>query len=239
MITLYELAGADAPRRFSPYCWRARMSLRHKGLAFEGVPWRLVEKDRLAPAGAKLVPVIRDGETWVHDSMAIAEYLEERYPDRPSLFGGTHGAALARFVAAWTDRTVQLHASKPILMDIYASLDPGDRAYFRATREKRFGRRLEEVCPDPQAELPAFRLLLEPARRVLAKQAYLAGAAPNYADYALYGTFMWWRMVSRLPPLERADVLSAWLARMDQACDGEGARALAAAGMAPAGEACG
>jgi glutathione S-transferase len=236
MITLYELAGAEATRRFSPYCWRIRMSLRHKGLAFEGVPWRFVEKDRLAPAGAKLVPVIRDGDTWVHDSMAIAEYLEERYPDRPSLFGSAHGAALARFVAAWTDRTVQLNASRPILMDIYACLHPGDRAYFRETREKRFGKRLEEVCPDPQAELPAFRLLLEPARRVLAKQAYLAGAAPNYADYALYGTFMWWRMTSRLAPFERDDAMFAWLARMDETCDGEGARALAAAGMLHAGQ---
>lgn len=235
MITLYELAGAEDARRFSPYCWRIRMSLRHKGLAFQGVPWRFIEKARLEAAGSQLVPVIRDGETWVRDSMAIAEYLEERYPERPSLFGSAHGAALARFVAAWTDRTVQLNASRPILMDIFACLHPGDRDYFRTTREKRFGRRLEEVCADPQAELPSFRLLLEPARRVLAKQAYLAGEAPNYADYALYGTFMWWRMTSRLPPFEQGDLMSAWLARMDEACEGEGKRALAAAGMGPSG----
>lgn len=235
MITLYELTGAEDWRRFSPYCWRIRMSLRHKGLAFEGVPWRFTEKERIAPAGAQLVPVIRDGERWVHDSMAIAEYLEERYPDRPSLFGGPHGAALARFVAAWTDRTVQLNASRPILMDIFTCLHPDDRDYFRTTREKRFGRRLEEVCPDPEAELPSFRLLLEPARRVLRKQAYLAGEAPNYADYALYGTFMWWRMTSRLSPFEQSDVMSDWLARMDEAYDGEGRRALAAAGMGQSG----
>jgi glutathione S-transferase len=235
VITLYELAGAEDARRFSPYCWRIRMSLRHKGLAFQGVPWRFIEKARLEAAGSQLVPVIRDGDTWVRDSMAIAEYLEERYPERPSLFGGAHGAALARFVAAWTDRTVQLNASRPILMDIFACLHPGDRDYFRTTREQRFGRRLEEVCADPQAELPAFRMLLEPARRVLAKQAYLAGEAPNYADYALYGTFMWWRMTSRLPPFERDDIMAAWLARMDEACDGEGKRALAAAGMGPSG----
>lgn len=234
MITLYELTGAEATRRFSPYCWRIRMSLRHKGLAFEGVPWRFVERDRLAPAGSKLVPVICDDGHWVHDSLVIAEYLEERYPDRPSLFGSPHGAALARFVAGWTDRTVQLNASKPILMDIFGCLHPGDRAYFRETREKRFGKRLEEICPDPQAELPAFRLLLEPARRVLAKQRFIAGEAPNYADYTLYGTFMWWRMTSRLAPFEQDDAMFAWLARMDETCDGEGARALAAAGMSQA-----
>lgn len=156
--------------------------------------------------------------------MAIAEYLEERYPDRPSLFGSPHGAA-------WTDRTVQLNAARPILMDIFACLHPDDRAYFRAPRETRFDMRLEEVCPDPQAELPSLRRLLEPARRVPRKQTYLAGEAPNYADCALYGTFMWWRMTSRLLPFEQSDVMSDWLARMDGVCEGEGRRALAAAGL--------
>ena len=33
-ITLYDLAGADEHRRFSPYCWRTKMALAHKGLAF-------------------------------------------------------------------------------------------------------------------------------------------------------------------------------------------------------------
>lgn len=41
------------------------------------------------------VPVIvdpnQDGK-WVNDSWAIAKYLEETYPDRPSLFGGPQGA---------------------------------------------------------------------------------------------------------------------------------------------------
>jgi hypothetical protein len=31
-IKLYDLAGAETDRRFSPYCWRARMALVHKGL---------------------------------------------------------------------------------------------------------------------------------------------------------------------------------------------------------------
>ena len=34
-ITLYDLAGAETDRRFSPFCWRTRMALAHKGLAFE------------------------------------------------------------------------------------------------------------------------------------------------------------------------------------------------------------
>ena len=37
-IALWDLAGADEARRFSPYCWRTKMALWHKGLAFETIP---------------------------------------------------------------------------------------------------------------------------------------------------------------------------------------------------------
>ena len=36
-ITLYDLCGQD-DRRFSPFCWRTKYALAHKGLAFETVP---------------------------------------------------------------------------------------------------------------------------------------------------------------------------------------------------------
>ncbi|HZT50556.1 MAG TPA: glutathione S-transferase N-terminal domain-containing protein, partial [Stellaceae bacterium] len=80
MLQLYDLAAAEPDRRFSPYCWRARMALAHKGLEVETIPWRFTEKERLAPTGQGRVPVLVDGERWVWDSWAIAEYLEDRYP---------------------------------------------------------------------------------------------------------------------------------------------------------------
>jgi len=51
-ITLYDLAGAEADRRFSPFCWRARMALADKGLAVETVPWGFNEKDKLPQPNA-------------------------------------------------------------------------------------------------------------------------------------------------------------------------------------------
>ena len=36
----------DPNRRFSPFCWRARMALAHKGQV-ETKPWRFTEKDKL------------------------------------------------------------------------------------------------------------------------------------------------------------------------------------------------
>jgi len=47
MKTLYELAGADENRRFSPYCWRARMALAHKRIEVESQPWHLLKKKQL------------------------------------------------------------------------------------------------------------------------------------------------------------------------------------------------
>lgn len=37
-LKLYELVGTDAARPFSPYCWRTRMALAHKGLTAESLP---------------------------------------------------------------------------------------------------------------------------------------------------------------------------------------------------------
>ena len=95
---LYDLAGADPALRFSPFCWRIRMALAHKDLEFETIPWRFTEKDRIAFSGQGLVPVLVDGDRTLHDSWAIAEYLEAAYPHRPSLFGGPEAQAVTRFV---------------------------------------------------------------------------------------------------------------------------------------------
>src|SRR5579875_3327011 len=164
-IILYDLAGAEAERRFSPYCWRTRMALAHKGLAFETVPWRFTEKDKIAFSGQGRVPVIRDGDRVVHDSTAIADDLETRYPDRPSLFGGASGRALTRFVQNWTETVVHTGLIRLVVLDILRHCAPQDREYFRLSREERFGAALEEVVRDRDARLPAFRASLEPLRR--------------------------------------------------------------------------
>jgi glutaredoxin len=58
---LYDLAGAEPERRFSPYCWRAKLALIHKGLPFDTIPWRFNEKKAIAFSGQGRVPVLVDG----------------------------------------------------------------------------------------------------------------------------------------------------------------------------------
>jgi glutathione S-transferase len=219
-ITLYDLAGAEADRRFSPFCWRTKMALAHKGLAVEAVPWRFIEKDRLPTPNQGRVPVIRDGERVVHDSTAIADYLEERYPDRPSLFGGEIGRALARFVQNWTETVVHVGLIRLVLLDIHGHLDPENQAYFRQDREKRFGTRLEDVVGDREARLPAFRASLDPLRRTVERQEFISGKSPAYADYIVFGAFQWARAISDFELLAADDPVAAWRGRMLDLFDG-------------------
>src|SRR5712691_7677757 len=46
-ITLYDLAGAEADRLFSPFCWRTKMALAHMGLDVFFIASRTTEKDKL------------------------------------------------------------------------------------------------------------------------------------------------------------------------------------------------
>jgi glutathione S-transferase len=213
-ITLYDLAGAEADRRFSPFCWRTRMALAHKGLDVETVPWRFTEKDRLPQPNAGRVPVIVDVDQVVHDSTAIADYLEQRYLDRPSLFGGEIGRALARFVQNWTETVLLAGLIRLVVLDIHRHCAPEDQAYFRRSREERFGTTLEEVVRDREARLPAFRASLDPLRRTVERQDFISGKTPAYADYVVFGAFQWVRAISDFEVLAADHPVRIWRGRM-------------------------
>jgi glutathione S-transferase len=213
-IQMFDLAAAEPGRRFSPYCWRTRLALAHKGLPVETIAWRFTEKDAIAKSGQGKVPVLLDGDKIVSDSWAIAEYLEDTYPDRPSLFGGAEARRLTFFINSWADAVVNAGLARLLVNDVYAHLHEKDRPYFRESREKRFGMPLEQVSADRDTRVVAFRQSLEPVRTVLAAQPYLAGGRPLYADYILLGCFMWPRGISRFRLLTSDDPIFAWRERM-------------------------
>jgi len=220
MLELYDLAGAEPDRRFSPYCWRVRMALAHKGLAVETIPWRFTEKQAIAASGQGRVPVLVDGGRWIADSWAIAEYLDKTYPDRPSLFGGTAGKALSRFHANWADGVMHPAMIPLVLLDIFRQLHEKERAYFRKSREERFGKTLEEIVANRDQRVLSFRESLTPLRLTLKTQPFLAGAAPLYADYAIFGGFQWCRCASDFPLLAADDPVASWRQRMLDLFDG-------------------
>jgi glutathione S-transferase len=224
MIRMYDLAGADPNRRFSPFCWRIKLALAHKRLEVETIPWRYKDRPLLAFANWDRVPVIVDDGKPIVDSWTIATYLESAYGSRPALFSGAVG--LSRFYNAWTDVVLNPAIARMVVVDILTHLIPEDQSYFRQTREERLGARLEEVAKDREARLPAFKQLLEPIRQTLAAQPYLGGETPFYPDYIVFGSLMWPRCISPLRLIDPADPINAWSERLLDAFDGMARKAL-------------
>ena len=213
-IVLYDLAGADPDVRFSPYCWRTRFALAHKGLPVETVPWRFTERDAIAFSGQGKVPVIQDDGKVVSDSWAIAEYLDERYPAvrRCSVARWAvpmRCSSMAGPIRCWSGESRGL-----LCANLIDTIDPKDRDYFRSSREARFGKSLEAVQEGREERLSAFRETLLPIRLVLRRQAWLGGAAPSYADHIVAGTLMWPRCASQFVLLEANDLVQEWHSRV-------------------------
>lgn len=212
MITLYDLAGAD-DRRFSPNTWRSRLALEHKGLEYAARGFGFGDIPTLCGGKYKTVPIITDGKTEVCGSEAIVDYLEETYDTAPSLFGDW-GQRSIRFFENWCAAQVMAPLAPMIMLDIYKHLKPEDQAYFRESREKRFGKSLEDLAEGREDGLPALTKALHPARMMVRDGGYLGGGKPNYADYVLIGQFQWARCCSEFQVLGEDDKLWPWMQRM-------------------------
>ncbi|RWL83353.1 MAG: glutathione S-transferase family protein [Mesorhizobium sp.] len=228
-ILLYDLVGHDAARPFSPHCWKTKMALAHKGLTATQVPTRFLEVPKVEGGLSKTVPVIRDGERVVADSFAIALYLDEAYPDRPTLFGGEGGKALARFIERWSQLTIHPYVATVALTDLHDMQDEPNAAYFRDSRERRYGKRLEEVVANRHAGLATFRAALEPLRSTLTYQPFIGGEAPLFADYIVFGALQWGRIASPFQLLDDGDSIARWFERCLDLHGGIGRQVAAAA----------
>jgi len=218
-LKLFELVGTDDRRPFSPYCWRTRMALAHKGLAADSIPWRFTEKSAIAPYGSEKVPVLLHGDSAVVDSWVIANHLEDNFRDSPSLFSGEGGRAISRMINWWGDIAVVGGIFPLVVADIPAHLAPDDADYFRKSREARLGKPLEQVKESRDTAVVGFRKSLEPMRLTLKTQPFLGGHAPNYADYIVFGGFQWARVISPFKLLEVDDPIYAWRERLLDAFD--------------------
>lgn len=220
-MQLFDLCGADPQIRFSPYCWRAKMAIRHKGLTFETVPWRFTEKDRISDSGQGRVPVLIDGDRIVSDSWAIAEYLDETYPDRP-LMKDEAAKASARFLQAWSNGVLFAPIRPIAVLPVYDLLGDPDRGYFRESREKMLGQKLEEHSSRDAVEA-AYGDLAKTLRSldaVLSDHAYLGGAEPYWGDYIVFGTLYWPYAVKADHKLPEGTPTAAWFDRLLALYDG-------------------
>jgi glutathione S-transferase len=83
-LTLYWVSG-------SPFSWRVLLALVHKRLPFESQLLHLDKQEHQSPQMLKMnprgqVPVLKDGDYVVFESVAILYYLDIKYPETP-IFG--------------------------------------------------------------------------------------------------------------------------------------------------------
>ena len=84
--------------------YRVRIALALKGLAHDYVPVHLLKNEQLQPpfaglSSARLVPLLKDGDTLLTQSLAIIEYLDETHPEPPLLPGDALARARIRAIA--------------------------------------------------------------------------------------------------------------------------------------------
>ncbi|NRB57490.1 MAG: glutathione S-transferase N-terminal domain-containing protein [Salinicola sp.] len=209
---MFDLCGRDERLRFSPYCWRVKYALAHKGLDCEFVPWKFTDKAAIAFSDQTKVPVFVDGDQTVVDSYEIFRYLDRVYPDKP-LLGEGAAAERARFFKFYAERSLAPGVMRTILMDVFNAVHPDDRDYFRTSRENAFGRTLEEMH-SPSQGLSMLDKALEPMRGRLDESPFLEGDEAGAADYLVVGAFMWARVTSAADLVSNADPVYAWFQRM-------------------------
>ena len=74
----------------SPYSWRALLALEYKKLPYVSHLVQFAKQEHKSPQMLQMnprgrVPVLKDGDYVCYESLAILQYLDRKYPDRPLL----------------------------------------------------------------------------------------------------------------------------------------------------------
>lgn len=135
--------------------------------------------------------------TYLMDSVPIAQFLESTYPDLPVPLTSELGReieAKARAVVGTVFRTSVMPREISIL-------SPRSQEYFRRTREASLGHRLEDLL-DPDREEQGWNALGDGMRAVgelmlthKADGPFVLGARPSYTDFFIAGSLQCARVV--------------------------------------------
>ncbi|WP_298231333.1 maleylacetoacetate isomerase [uncultured Azohydromonas sp.] len=118
--------------------YRVRIALALKGLAYEYKPVHLQKKEQFAESYAavsasRLVPLLRDGDASLTQSMAIIEYLDETHPQPPLLpsdpLGRARVRALAQDIACEIHPLNNLRVLRYLMHDLKVGEDDKNRWY--------------------------------------------------------------------------------------------------------------
>jgi glutathione S-transferase len=209
-ITLYDLQ-VSTGATISPFVWATKLAVAHKGFDLDIVKGGFTGIMERTGGKTERLPAIVDDGKWVLDSWGIVEYLDQTYPDRPSLIPHESTAALTKALDAWFWATAVGPWMRCFCADYRNICYEHDKEYVTSTREVMLGKKLEDMQAGREDRLPAISAALEPLRMTLREHAYLGGSEPNYADYRIMGGFLWLASVAGTPALADDDPLRDWV----------------------------
>jgi glutathione S-transferase len=171
-LTLYWGSG-------SPFSWRVLLALEHKRLPFESHVLHFDKQEHQSPQMLKMnprgrVPVLKDGDYVVFESVAILYYLELKYPGTP-IFGASPEEA---------------GVIMRVICEFQAYAEPSVQKIIEAV----FG---DRVAADIDALTDAMHVVGREARTIegrLAKEPWIVGAHYSALDMVI---FPWIQLLRR------------------------------------------
>ena len=184
----------------SPFCQKVSRILKFKGISFETVNYNGILGAKV-PLLSKVgkVPVIDHNGQRIQDSTRIARYLEETYPDTPSLYPtDPNQKALAELWEDWADEALYFY-------EVYLRVNDPD-ALEEAIRISSIGRPAYErpmvkgfILAELKTQLffqglgrmkaehveAEFRRHLDRIEQVLSQSEWLVGDSQTIADIAV------------------------------------------------------
>src|ERR1700730_9010776 len=203
-FTLYWASG-------SPFAWRVLLALEHKRLPYESQLLHFDKQEQQSPQMLKLnprgrVPVLKDGDFVVFESVAVLYYLDVKYPQAP-IFGATpeEAGVIMRVICEF------MTYAEPSLLKIVNAIFAG------------------AVAEDIDALTDAMHIVAREARTIegrLSKEQWIVGANYSATDMVIFPWIQVLRRAlnragaaelgARFLPMERNyPALARWIHRVE------------------------
>jgi glutathione S-transferase len=196
----------------SPFSEKVRLVFGYKGIAWRSVQIpRIMPKPDLMPltGGYRKTPVLQIGADIYCDTRLILREIERRFPKPP-----LYGAGGLDLIAAWADSTLFANA----VAVVFGTIADHVPQEFKDDRAKMRGApfdtaRMKAALPGVRAQFRAYLRLIEDAFGD--GRAFISGAEPRVADFALYH-LLWFirRNIGEDGLFGGAKAVSAWYERV-------------------------
>jgi glutathione S-transferase len=195
----------------SPFAWRVMLALEHKRLAYESQLLHFDKQEHQSPQMLKLnprgrLPVLRDGDYVVFESVAVLYYLERKYPD-PPMFGVTAEEA---------------GVIMRVICEFQAYAEPSVARIVSAVFADQVGENIDELTD-------AMHVVAREARTIearLSREQWIVGASYSATDMVI---FPWIQLLRRaldrsaaaelgarfLPMEKNYPALARWIRRIE------------------------